>query len=246
MRVEKAVLIVEDEVEQLNMLRRLVLSVDRTADIHAAQNAGEAYSILMDRTIDVFLVDIILDREKLQDTSGFQLIERLRKIPKYMFTPVIIVSALEDPAFYAYTDLNCLGYIEKPFDPKRIMELLEKALCYTTSRREESTISFRKSGILYPIRVREIVYLESINHVMYVHMSNRSCLKVPYKTCRQILREVDGDCLVQCSRSTLVNKNYVLGVDIVNRLIIFKDNLGRADIGITYQKKMAAEFGEHC
>lgn len=246
MRMEKAVLIVEDEMEQLNMLRQLVLSVNRLADIYAVQNAVEAYKILMGKTIDVFMVDIILDKERQGDTSGFQLIEKLRKIPKYMFTPVIIVSALEDPAFYAYTDLNCLGYIEKPFDPERIMKLLGKAFCYTTCRREDYAISFRKNGILYPVRVKEIVYLESINHVMHIHLSNRSCLKVPYKTCRQILREADGDSLVQCSRSTLVNRKYVLGVDIVNRLIIFKDNLGRADIGVTYLKKILAEFGEHC
>lgn len=244
MKMEKAVLIVEDEAEQLNMLCRLVEAADGTADIYAVQTVGEAYRILMERTIDVFLVDIILDMEKQGDTSGFQLIERLRKIPKYMFTPVIVVSALEDPTLYAYTDLNCLGYIEKPFDPERIMKLLGKALCYTTSRREERAISFRKSGILYPVRISEIVYLESINHVLHVYMSNGSCLKVPYKTCKQILKEADGDSLVQCSRNTLVNRNYVLGVDIVNRLIIFKDNLGRADIGITYQKKIALEFGE--
>lgn len=241
--MEKAVLIVEDEEQQLNILLRLVRNVNQTADIYLARNAAEAYRTLMERTIDVFVVDIILEPEKPGDTSGFQLIDRLRKIPKYMFTPVIVVSALEDPTFYAYTELNCLGYIEKPYDPKRIAELLQKALCYTTCRNEETTINFRKSGILYPLRIKDIVYLESRNHIIYVHMVSGSCLKAPYKTCKQILKEADGDSLVQCSRSTLINRNYVLIVDTVNRLITFKDNLGRVDIGITYRKKIAKEFG---
>ena len=241
--MEKAVLIVEDEEQQLNILQRLVRNVNQTADIYLARNVAEAYRTLMERTIDVFVVDIILEPEKAGDTSGFQLIDRLRKIPKYMFTPVIVVSALEDPTFYAYTELNCLGYIEKPYDPKRIAELLQKALCYTTSRNEETTINFRKSGILYPLRIKDIVYLESRNHIIYVHMVSGSCLKAPYKTCKQILKEADGDSLVQCSRSALINRNYVLIVDTVNRLITFKDNLGRVDIGITYRKKISKEFG---
>ena len=74
--MEKAVLIVEDEVEQFNMLRQLVLSVNRLADIYVAHNAVEAYEILMEKTIDVFMVDIILNKERQGDTSGFQLIEK--------------------------------------------------------------------------------------------------------------------------------------------------------------------------
>lgn len=77
--MEKAVLIVEDEVEQFNMLRQLVLSVNRLADIYVAHNAVEAYEILMEKTIDVFMVDIILNKERQGDTSGFQLIEKLKK-----------------------------------------------------------------------------------------------------------------------------------------------------------------------
>ena len=87
-----------------------------------------------------------------------------------------------------------------------------------------------------------IFIIFQINSI-YVHMVSGSCLKAPYKTCKQILKEADGDSLVQCSRSALINRNYVLIVDTVNRLITFKDNLGRVDIGITYRKKIAKEFG---
>ena len=65
--MEKAVLIVEDEEQQLNILLRLVRNVNQTADIYLARNAAEAYRTLMERTIDVFVVDIILEPEKPED-----------------------------------------------------------------------------------------------------------------------------------------------------------------------------------
>lgn len=240
--MKKTVLIIEDDRDQLNMLKKLVLTVSESAEVYTADNASAAYQILLEKTIDVFLVDIILDTQKPGDTTGVRLVERFRAIPKYMFTPVIFVTSLEDPNMYCYKDLNCIGYIEKPFAPAMIIRLVEKALHYSTERGKEASLTFRKDGILYPIKVKDIIYLESLNHIMHIHLEKGSTLEIPYLTCKQILAEADSESLVQCSRCTIINKDYVQSVDIVNRVIVFRDKLGRVDIGITYKKRMIAEF----
>ena len=241
--MKKVVLIVEDDADQLEMLRQLVWRTNENTEIYTADNAMQAYKIFMEKTIDVLLADIILDTSRPGDVSGIHLVESFRKVPKYMFTPVIFVTSLEDPTMYAYTDLNCIGYIEKPFDPKQIMRLVERALNNTTMREKEVSLSFRKDGIWYPIRVEEIVYMESIKHIMHIHLKNGSVPEFPYVTCKQIMEESDVGPLVQCNRSTIVNKDYVESIDIQNKYIVFKDNLGRVDIGVTYKKKIATEFG---
>lgn len=240
--MKKAILIIEDDAEQLDMLKQLVMAVGANTEIYTADNVTSAYRILMEKTIDVFLADIILDTTKPGDTAGIRLVEKIRKIPKYMFTPVIFITSLEDPAMYAYTDLNCMGYIEKPFAPERVVRLVIKALNYTTEREKEVSLTFRKDGILYPVKLKEIVYMESINHIMYIHLLDGSVLEIPYKTCKQVMQETDTNCLMQCSRSTLVNKEYVLSIDAPNRFLTLKDDLGMLDIGITYKKKILAEF----
>ena len=240
--MKKAILIIEDDAEQLDMLKQLVMAVGANAEIYTADNVTSAYRILMEKTIDVFLADIILDTTKPGDTAGIRLVEKIRKIPKYMFTPVIFITSLEDPAMYAYTDLNCMGYIEKPFAPERVVKLVVKALNYTTEREKEVSLTFRKDGILYPVKLKEIVYMESLNHIMYIHLLDGSVLEIPYKTCKQVMQETDTNCLMQCSRSTLVNKEYVLSIDAPNRFLTLKDDLGMLDIGITYKKKILAEF----
>lgn len=241
--MKKTILIIEDNSEQLNWLKQLVISADENVAIYAVQSAEQAYSILMERTIDIFMVDIILNVNDPGDMSGMQIVEKLRSIPKYMFTPVLFITALEDPTMYAYTNLNCLGYIEKPFEPEKVLKLLKKALCYTTNRGEDVFLSFRKDGLVYPVDVKKIVYMETNNHVMSIHVSDGECLEIPYITCKQILNKTDTDCLIQCSRNTLVNKNYVSGIDVANRYIILKDDFGVIGIGVTYRKRISAEFG---
>ena len=244
--MKKTVLIIEDEMEQLNVLKQLVQAAGENAEVFTATDVTHAYEILMEKSIDVFLVDIILDTTRPGDTAGVRLVERIRKIPKYMFTPVIFVTSLEDPTMYAYTDLNCMGYIEKPFEPERIIKLVEKALNYTTAREKEISITFRKDGILYPVRLKEIVYMESQNHVIHVHLRDGSELEIPYKTCKQILQETDEGSLLQCSRSTIVNREYVQGVDVPNRYLMLKEGFGMLDIGGRYKKKILAELCDDC
>lgn len=244
--MKKTVLIVEDDIDQLNILKKLVLLVSENTVIYLSDNAISAYSLLLEKTIDVFLVDIILDTKKPGDTSGIKLVEKLRRISKYMFTPVIFVTSMEDPTKYCFTDLNCIGYIEKPFEAEGIMKLIERALNFSTEREKDVSFTFRKDGVLYPVKLQEIVYLESLNHIMYIHLSNGAVLEIPYITCKQVLSEADTDCLIQCSRYALINKEYVDSVDLINRFIMFKDSMGRTDIGITFKKKMLMEFGHDC
>ncbi|MDD6201967.1 MAG: LytTR family DNA-binding domain-containing protein [Lachnospiraceae bacterium] len=240
--MKKNVLIIEDNINQLRMLRKLVLETSENAVVYAEANSADAYKVLMENTIDVFLVDIILDTTKPGDTSGIKLVEKIRNIPKYMFTPVLFITSLEDPKNYAYTDLNCLGYVEKPFSVEKVKKLLQKALNYTTEKEKDITICFRRDGILYPIHVKEIVYLESLNHIVNVHLSDSTLLEVPYMTCKQVLEEDSSDVLFQCSRNTVVNKEYVLNVDVTNRYITLKDGYGRLEVGITFKKKILTEF----
>lgn len=239
--MKKNVLIVEDNQTQAEMLKRLVLEVDPEAEVYTAVQLSAAYTILMERSIDVFLVDIILDTSKPGDTSGIRLVEKIRQIPKYMFTPVLFVTSLEDTTKYAYTDLNCLGYVEKPFSPEQIKRFVKRALCFPASREEDAVYCFRRDGVFYPVKVRDIIYIESCRHVINVHTTD-GVITVPYKTCRQLLEEVDTDCLIQCSRSTIVNREYIESVDLVNRYISLRNVCEKPEIGVTFKKKFLAEF----
>lgn len=241
--IRKSVLIIEDEPIQREALEKLVLEVDAGVVVYTADNTATAYQILMERTIDLFLVDIILDEDKSSDASGVKLVEQIRTITKYMFTPVLFITSLEDSTGYAYKDLNCLGYVEKPFSPEHVKQLVKKAFHFPAMKSQSTTFCFRKDGILYPVKIADIVYMDSANHVINIHTANGDVLEVPYKTLKEILDEMDADCMMQCSRRAIVNKDYILNLDIANRYITLKNSSEKLEIGKVFRKKVLAEYG---
>ncbi len=240
---KSSILIIEDNQEQCNMLVELVNQIGEAVRIYTADNIATAYQILMEKTIDVFLVDIILDVEKQGDTSGVNLVENIRKIPKYMFTPVVFITSLEDDSGYAFKNLNCLGYVEKPFSPDQVEQLVKKALYFSTQRDENATVCFRRDGILYPVKISEIMYMESVNHMVNIHTVKGGVLTVHNKTLKEIGEEMDADCMMVCSRNTIVNKDFIESMDIANRYITLKNTFEKVDIGKSYKKKVLAEYG---
>lgn len=240
--MKKKILIVEDNPIQLEGLKCLVAEVAPDAVIYTATDETGAYKILMEKTIDVFMTDIILNKDKSGDIAGIRLVEKIRTISQYMFTPVIFITSLEDSSGYAYKDLNCLGYIEKPFSPDEVKKMVKKAMNYSTIKEKDTTICFRKDGILFPIMVDDMVYIESHNRSINIYLQNGDVFEVPYFTCKQILEENDTDSLMQCSRNTIVNKKYIYNIDFINRYITLKNNMGKVEIGITYKKKISAEY----
>ncbi len=239
---KSTILIIEDDQEQRDMLVKLVREVAGEVKIYTAGDVANAYKILMEKTIDVFLVDIILDLKKDSDLSGIRLVEKIRQIPKYMFTPVLFITSLEDTTGYAYKNLNCLGYVEKPFSPEQVKQLVKKALNFSTRRDSDATFCFRKEGILYPVKINEILYMESFNHTVNIHTLKGGVLTINNRTLKEINEEMDADCMMMCSRNTIVNKDYIQNADMQNRFITLKHTGEKIEIGRTFRKRILAEY----
>lgn len=235
----KCILIIEDNANSVNMLKKIITSIDSSIEVLTAANSEAAYRQAMEKDIDVFIIDIVLDAKVMGDTSGIKFAERIREIQKYLFTPFIFTTSLEDPQMYAFRKLHCYGYLEKPIDVAQTEELIRGALRYENTKSSSETVYFKKDKIIYPIDVDDIIYTQNESHEMTVYHKNGSRLKIPYKTCSQLLKEVRTNSLVQCSRNTLVNKRYIESVDLVNRYITLDDSEHtKIDIGSSFVKKL--------
>jgi len=240
--MDKTCLIVEDNEIQRESMKQLVAEISPGARIFTANNLQDAYGILLANTIDVFIVDIVLDTEKKGDISGVKMINVIRDIPQYMFTPVIFVTSLEDPKLFAYSSLHCFSYMEKPYNREEAKETIKRALEYTTPKKEQEMLCLRKDGILYPYKIDQILYIDSLNRNVTIHKTGGEIEKMPYLTCRQILEEANNPALLQCARGVIVNRNYVKSIDKTNRFITLKDSEERLDIGGTFLKSVTDEL----
>lgn len=227
----KKILIIEDELENALLIKKVVEEISDNLSISIADNVDRAYSTAIQNSVDVFVVDIVLDVSTPGDASGIKFARDMRKLQQYKFTPIIFLTSLHDPEIYAYRELHCYGYVEKPFDPEEVKKLVTDALEYEAPIQEEKVIFFKKEGVFYPIKPSMIVYLQSTKHKLFIHLSDETMLTVNYFSCRQIIDEAQSKELLQCSRSTIVNRNFVRSIDYANDVIVMKGN-ERIEIGL--------------
>lgn len=240
--MSKKVMILEDNQDMLDYLAELVIRILPETEVLKFHSMDGVYEKAMNSYIDLFIVDIIMDTIVPGDTSGIQFIEKMRGVLKYEFTPVIFITSLQDPKFYAFNHLHCYSFIEKPINPDYVEETIRKALRFPSCNLNDPVLFFRKDGLIINVKSSEILYIESINHQQHFHLINGRMEIIPYKTCRQILDEVGTGDFVQCSRNTIINRRYVESIDLVNRYIKLSGVNELINIGITYRNKMEKEF----
>lgn len=235
-RMDKKVLILEDDFSNADIIKQLIQEYDKCIKVYIESNVNNAYALVMENRIHLFVIDIILDTSCQGDTSGIKFAESVRSIAKYKYTPMVFITALKDPEIYAFRELHCYGYLEKPFFMDQAQKLLIDALEFNHADCSDTVLHFRKDGILYPIPCRDIVYAQSIDHSMCFYLRNKTTFSVYYKTCRQILEEVEYDGLIQCNRGTIVNRGYIKNVDVSNGMITLEGDV-KVEMGRRYKKK---------
>lgn len=232
----KTVLIIEDNIPSMEMLAKIVNEVDPEIAVYRAVNQDEAYAHTMRLSIDLFLIDIMLDPKNPGDVSGMRFANRIRLIEKYKFVPMIFITALEDAQLYAYSDLHCYYYLEKPYDAKKARQVIMEALEMPLKKKSSEDVFFRKDGIIFRKSVSEVVYIENMRTGQTVRFTDGK-LELQYKPSKVILEELDSEKFLQCSRTTIVNRDFIEVIDMVNRYIGLKDNYGQLEIGVTFKKK---------
>ncbi len=238
----KRVIIIEDNISTLQVLSDIVKKISTEIEVMEFSTMDGVYEAVLENTIDLFLVDIILNPEDRGDISGIRFADRIRSIEKYEFTPIIFVTSLEDPKLYAYSELHCFYYLEKPFDSEKVKTIVDRALRFPSRRKEDGVLFFRREGILFSVKCSEILYIENSRHRIYFHRVGNEIMEVPYRPLKQILKDADNPYLLQCSRSMVINKEYVDSIDFTNRYIKLRGVESPINIGSTYLKKVGMEF----
>lgn len=235
------VLVVEDKQVHMDAVCNLLADLDIRVNVFRAYSLDEAILLSKENVIHVFLVDIILDAGDPGDVSGLKFIQMLRNDRKYEFTPVIILTSLVDPKLYAYSDLHCYGYLEKPYDKDKLTDLIHKALGYPLPETKEQ-LFYRKDGIIFSVNIKDIVYLTVSRRRLTIH-TRQETIKLPNKTMEAIMQELASKDFIICNRFDIVNRSYISSVDYTNRMIHLYGTKDILEIGPVMVKKFREEYG---
>ena len=118
---EMRVLVVDDEDVIRSTLE--VVMADQ-GKVHTAKDPNEALQLLEDNRIDLILTDVMMPV-----MNGFEFVERVRAMPRYVHVPIIILTAFDPEKTEQNKALNqgAVDYISKPFD---ILEIKLKVSNY--------------------------------------------------------------------------------------------------------------------
>lgn len=235
----KTILIVEDNPRSREMLIKIIKNIRDDVIIKAASNQEDASVLAMKNNIDLFMLDIILNSANPADVSGMQFAEYIRSFPRYKYTPIIFITALEDPELHAYSDLHCYYYVEKPYNARKVADVISEALEIPKMDDEPRKFYFRVEGILYKKEVSDIIYIDNTRAGQVIYCTNGD-LHLPYKPMKKILEELASDKLIQCNRNNIVNVDFIDKIDTVNRYIHLKRIKDPIELGNAYKKKFLA------
>lgn len=237
----KRVLILEDNTSAAYLLEKAVKNMDLNAEVTCVTQYMDACMMVTNRFFDLFIVDIVLDKNDAHDTSGLEFISFLRSIKRYEFSPVIITTSLDSPKMFAYDKLHCYQYLEKPYRTRDIEQVVEKALRVPQRMDEDNYIYLKNEGYIWPQRVNDIVYVYYKERKVTIK-SVDSVDSFFYKSVSEIKNHLPGSHFLQCNRNTIINKKFILKVDVGHNEIILKDEYGAFEIGRTFRKKIYEEL----
>ena len=232
----KYILILEDNQRAREALVKAIRGLGDNIGVLEAETEEEAGDYLFDYHIDVFILDIILTPDVPGDVSGIRFAEKIRRIDLYLFTPIIFITALEDPELYAYRNLHSFSYLEKPYSMSEALELITVALKHPRLEEKRRVEYFRKDGILMAVDLRKVTHVEACRHTLTIH-TLEEVLDIPYITIRQFLKLCQKDGFFQCSRSMVVNQEYIKSIDLPRRYIQLK-NGKQVEIGPSFVDRL--------
>lgn len=202
----------------------------------AARDLAGAKEILCHQDFCLILIDLVPRPER-----GLELAHFVRELPDHCLTPIIFLA--EDFTYEkrAFHEFHCYDYLIKPIGREDIIEIIYLCLTRLFPEKKRELLRFRIHGATYLVNIHEVIYMESVNRSVFIHMAAGQVIEVPYMKLRDCL-DNHGDVLVQCHRAILVNWDYVRGFDGAERCLELSGCPDRPEIGRTFEKKIKSRF----
>ncbi|WP_315080675.1 LytTR family DNA-binding domain-containing protein [uncultured Clostridium sp.] len=240
----KNILIIEDDKHQRKNLKNILSEMDKNLNIYEAEDKLDASEICNKVSINLFYVDI-----SLQKSSGIDFCKELRKIEKYKFTWIVFITTHIQYMITAFKEIHCYDYLLKPYEKKDLIKLTKKLLSTTQindlSEKERKHIVLKISKyISVKIFVDDIIFIEIKLRTCIVHTKKRK-YAIKGLTLNKILKLIDSDDIIQCHKSFIVNINCIDRIESLSSTlyeIYFNDYNEKAFLGYKFKNVIMDRF----
>lgn len=166
-------------------------------------NAEELWEFLKAHHCDLIILDI-----ELVKMNGVELGKKIRTELNDQDIKIIIISALEN-YYKQLFDIQPLNFLLKPIDKIKLFEILDLAIRLIDDKNHIFTFKIKEST--YRLRVKDILYFESVQHNFKVVTINKS-----YEfrsSLSDILNQLSDFGFIQVHRSYVVNYDHIININ---------------------------------
>jgi two-component system, chemotaxis family, chemotaxis protein CheY len=118
----KTILTVEDS----NSMRQMIGYILRSAGYNVVEAEDGSKGLAQAQSAKF---DLVLTDQNMPNMDGLSLIKALRQMPEYKSTPVIMLTTeASDTMKQRGREAGATGWMVKPFDPNRLLEVCQKLL----------------------------------------------------------------------------------------------------------------------
>ncbi|PYR61893.1 MAG: DNA-binding response regulator [Acidobacteria bacterium] len=195
-------LVADDERLARSELRRLLAAHPDVSIVAEARNVEEAEAGLKREPVDLLFLDI-----QMPGGSGFDLLERLDRMPLVIFT-----TAFDQYAIRAF-EVNALDYLMKPVAPERLAAALDRVRQRAggASRGPLERVFVREGERCWIVNVADIRLLESEGNYTRLYFGVHRPLIL--RSLQALEARLDSAVFFRASRSRIMNLRWVAGVD---------------------------------
>ncbi|MBN2286094.1 MAG: response regulator transcription factor [Tissierellales bacterium] len=202
--------ICDDNLKELNKTESHLYDIFRDNDEYqgfSVKTFNNGYELLsaykMNKHFDLIFLDILMP-----EISGLKLAEKIREIDSKC--KIIFLTSSSDFAVESYR-YNAYYYMLKNHLDKELLFLLRK-LAEDMTQKSEVFIVVKTKGQLLRIHIRDIQFIESLNHKVFFHLQTGKTISTysSLTTFAKIL--LQNPCFTKCHKSFIVNMNYVSGI----------------------------------
>jgi two-component system, LytTR family, response regulator len=199
------IMVIDDEALARRELRRMLAEFAWLEIVGEAANLDEAVAGIAALSPDLLLLDI-----KMPGGSGFDLLARLERVPRVIFT-----TAYDQHAVRAF-EVNALDYLLKPIEPERLAAALLKvrnvSAPATPQRNVLEQLFVQDGPRCWFVPLREVCLLSAENN--YVRLWWGKMHPLIARPLSTIEQRLDPKRFFRANRSQIINLEFIEKVDL--------------------------------
>lgn len=204
-------LIIDDERLARKELFSLLADFPEIEIIGEAENADEAYELIISLKPDLLFLDI-----QMPGKNGFELLEMLDSVPEVIFT-----TAYDEYALKAF-EINALGYLLKPIRKDNLDESVKKVLRLQDKKQLSESIKMGKLGYneqvfvkdgdkCWFVKLADVRMFESDGNYIKVYFDQYK--PMIHKSLNALDKRLDDRAFFRASRKHIINLSWVDNIE---------------------------------